>query len=260
VTDAPQLVASHRVGAWLMIPDPLVVEAAGRAGFDWVGLDLQHGAWDLGLAFRGIQLLDALGVPALIRVSEEDLQLIPRVLDHGASGIVIAMVSGPEIVAEAIDRARYAPQGHRSYGGQRYGMRPEPADVADVRPGIYAMLEDARGVASAAEIAAVTGVAGLHVGPVELGLGMGMGMDRSGHRFRDTLLAIIAAGHRAGIPVTQHAVRGEQARGWLEMGFDEVVLTADIDLLRQAFAGHLAAARDEDGGAAAATAYGRKAQ
>ena len=48
------LARSHRVGlgGWLAIPEPLVVEAAGRAGVDWVGLDLQHSAWNLGTAFR----------------------------------------------------------------------------------------------------------------------------------------------------------------------------------------------------------------
>ena len=62
------------IGLWLSMPEPLVVEAAARAGPDWVGLDLQHGAWDLGTAFRGIQLLDALGTAALVRVSEQELE------------------------------------------------------------------------------------------------------------------------------------------------------------------------------------------
>ena len=43
------------------MPEPLIAECAARAKPDWVGLDLQHGGWDLGTAFRGIQLLDALG-------------------------------------------------------------------------------------------------------------------------------------------------------------------------------------------------------
>src|SRR5262249_54620027 len=196
-----------RLGGWLAIPEPLVVEVAGRAGYDWVGLDLQHGAWDLGTAFRGIQLLDLLGVPILVRVSEEDLPLIPRVLDQGASGIVVAMASSPEIVAAAIDRARYAPHGHRSYGGQRLGMRAEPADLAEVRPAIYAMLEDRRGVEAAREIAAVPGLAGLHIGPVDLGLGLGLGRDRSQPAFTAALEAIIAAGHGERLPVVLHAVK-----------------------------------------------------
>src|SRR4051812_7414256 len=199
---------ARRIGGWLMIPDPLVVEAAARAGFDWVGLDLQHGGWDLALAFRAIQLLDALSVPVLIRISELELALIPRVLDHGAAGIVIAMATSPEMVAGAMSMARYAPDGTRSYGGQRYGMRPEPADVSQVRPLVFPMIEDARGASAVAEIAAVPGVAGLHVGPVDLGLGMGLGMDRSGEPFRAALQAIVDAAHAAGVPAIQHAVRG----------------------------------------------------
>jgi 2-keto-3-deoxy-L-rhamnonate aldolase RhmA len=232
-----------RLAGWLALPEPLVVEAAGRSGFDWVGLDLQHGAWDLALAFRGIQLLDALGVQTLVRVSEEELPLIPRVLDHGAAGIIVAMTSGPEIIAAAIDRARYAPHGHRSYGGQRYGLRPEPSDVAQVRPAIYAMLEDRRGVAAAREIAAVPGIAGLHVGPVDLGLGLGLGMDRSSPAFREALERIVAAGRDAGLARAMHAVRSDQVANWLDMGFTELVLTADIELLRTGFANQLAQAR-----------------
>ena len=32
----------HRLGIALVIPEPLVVEAVGRAGYDWVFIDLQH--------------------------------------------------------------------------------------------------------------------------------------------------------------------------------------------------------------------------
>ena len=96
---------SIRLGGWLALPEPLIAEAAGRAGFDWVGLDLQHGAWDLGAAIRGIQILDLLNVRVLVRVAEENLDLVPRVLDQGASGIVLAMVSGPDAVAATIARA-----------------------------------------------------------------------------------------------------------------------------------------------------------
>jgi len=252
---------SVRLGGWLAIPEPLVVEVAGRAGYDWVGLDLQHGAWDLGTAFRGIQLLDLLGMPILVRVSEEDLPLIPRVLDQGAAGIVVAMASSPEIVAAAIDRARYAPHGHRSYGGQRFGMRAEPADLAEVRPAIYAMLEDRRGVEAAREIAAVPGLAGLHIGPVDLGLGLGLGRDRAQPAFTAALEAIIAAGHGERLPVVLHAVKPNEVGHWIQMGFDELVLTADIELLRAAFGevtdGARRAAGDTPVDAPAAGIYGK---
>jgi 4-hydroxy-2-oxoheptanedioate aldolase len=223
-----------KIGLWLSLPEPLIAEAAARACPDWVGIDLQHGAWDLGTAFRGIQLLDALGTPALVRISEQELELIPRVLDHGASGVVLAMASSAALVEEAVRRSRYQPDGVRSFGGQRYGMRAAPDDVAAIRPHVYPMIEDRRGVADVAGIAAVKGISGLHIGPVDLGLSLNL--DREDPRFADLLRGIVASGHAAGLPVTMHAVGPDQSRRWLEMGFDELVLTADIELLRSAFA------------------------
>jgi 4-hydroxy-2-oxoheptanedioate aldolase len=232
-----------RIGLWLSMPEPLVVEAAARAQPDWVGIDLQHGAWDLGTAFRGIQLLDALGMAALVRVAEQELELIPRVLDHGAAGVVLAMASSAALVEEAVRRARYQPEGVRSFGGQRYGMRPTPEDVAEIRPHVYPMIEDQRGVRDVAKIAAVKGISGLHIGPVDLGLGLGL--DRDEPRFADALRSIITSGHAVGLPVIMHAVRPDQALQWLEMGFDELVLTADIELLRTAFATQISELRRE---------------
>ena len=229
------------IGLWLSTPEPLIAECAARAKPDWVGLDMQHGAWDLGTAFRGIQLLDALGMPVIIRVSEQELELMPRVLDHGASGIVIAMASSVELVQEAVRRARYQPEGVRSFGGQRYGLRSAPTNPAEIRPHIYPMIEDKRGFTDIDKIAAVKGIAGLHIGPVDLGLGLGI--DRSDKRFNDALKRIVDAGRAAKVPVTMHAVRGEQAQGWFEFGMDEVVLTADIELIRSAFQSHVETAR-----------------
>lgn len=246
----PSQIVSRRLGAWLVIPDPIVVEASARSGADWVGLDLQHGTWDLERAFRAIQLLDAIAIPALVRVSQDELSLIPRVLDHGASGIVVAMVESPAVAAAAVAAARYAPEGRRSYGGQRYGLRsmPEPADVSTIRPSIYAMIEDRRGLEEVEAIALVPGLAGLHIGPVDLGLGLGVGISRTSPVVALAMLRIRDAGHAAGLPVTLHAVRGEDAPRRFAEGFDEVVLPADVDLLRSAFVRQVRAGRGSGDG------------
>jgi 2-keto-3-deoxy-L-rhamnonate aldolase RhmA len=249
-----------RLAGWLAIPEPLVVEIVARNGFDWLGLDVQHGAWDLGTAFRGLQLADAIGKPVLVRLPDEQLALIPRVLDHGAAGVVLAMASEPEVVRGAVERARYQPVGKRSYGGQRYGLRPEPDDPGDVRPGTFAMLETPRGVEAVDEIAAIEGLAGLHVGPSDLGLGLGLGRDLAAPEFARAVERILAAGHRRGLPVTMHAVAPAQVAHWATLGFDELVLTTDVELLRNAFADLRRAAEAALGitaGAAAPAGYMR---
>ena len=232
-----------RLGGWLSMTEPLIVEAAGRAGFDWVGLDLQHGAWDLGAAIRGIQLLDLMNVPVLVRIAEDELHIIPHVLDQGASGVVVAMTSGPASVADAISRARYHPEGRRSYGGQRYGLRAEPADLSTLQPAIYAMVETGEGLGRIEEIAGVHGLAGIHVGPVDLCLDLGLDGDRTHPEFSAALRKLVSASHAAGVPAIMHAVAAEQVSQMLEFGFDELVLTADIGLVRAAFAREIARAR-----------------
>jgi 4-hydroxy-2-oxoheptanedioate aldolase len=248
-------VARHlRVGAWAAVPDLLIVEALGRSGVDYVGIDMQHGAFDLEKAFRAIQLLDALGVPAHVRVSQDELALIPRVCDHGASGIVIAMVEGSEIARRAVDETRYHPQGRRSYGGQRYGMRAEPSDVSEVRPEVHAMIESEPGLRAVEDIARVPGLTGLQVGPVDLGLALGLGMNRSGPAFEAAVNRIAASAQSAGIGVTMHAVAGAAAADWFARGF-EVILLADIAIFRAGVEREIAATSGRSG--AAIGGYGR---
>ena len=162
-----------RLAGWLAIPEPLVVEAAGRAGFDWIGFDLQHGAWDLGTAFRGIQLADALGQAGAHPPARRAARRSFRASSITAPpGIVLAMASEPEVVAAAIERARYQPEGRRSYGGQRYGMRAAaersrrcaPRDLRHDR-------DPPRHRGDQARSPSIPGLAGLHVGPTDLGLG-----------------------------------------------------------------------------------------
>jgi len=238
-------VTDPRVAGWLMIPDPIVVEAAAAAGFDWIGIDLQHGAWDLGLAFRAIQLIDALGGTAVVRVGRHDIADIPRVCDHGARGVIVAMATGPDLMTEAISMARYPPDGSRSWAGQRYGLKTRLTGHVAEPPDVFAMIEDPRGFAAVEEIAAVPGVAGLHIGPVDLA--MGLGIEAIGPTFEAALQRIVRAGHSAGIPVALHAVGADAVADRAEAGFDEVVLRADVDLLRSAFASELSRARSGAG-------------
>jgi 4-hydroxy-2-oxoheptanedioate aldolase len=99
-------------------------------------------------------------------------------------------------------------------------------------------------VATAEAIAAVPDLAGLHVGPVDLGLGLGLGMDRSAPAFGAALAGIVAASRTVGIPAVMHAVKAQDAGRWLALGFSELVLTADVEVLRSGLRSQLLAARD----------------
>jgi 2-dehydro-3-deoxyglucarate aldolase/4-hydroxy-2-oxoheptanedioate aldolase len=134
-----------RIGTWLSFGSPAIAELAALAGFHWVLLDLEHGcATDAAIPD---QLRAMRGTPteAIVRVGAPHPDLIGRLLDWGAHGLMVPHVDTPE-QAEAIVRAtRYTPRGHRGvsrtvrstgYGLRSAKMRAKrdtPSKVLDVR-------------------------------------------------------------------------------------------------------------------------------
>lgn len=232
------------IGGWMMLPSLEIVETIARCGYDFVGFDLQHGAHDFRFALSAVQLIDVLGLPSLIRIQPAELFLMARMADYGVTGVVIAMCDNPKIAADAIAAARYQPAGVRSYAGQRYGMRHERENLADEGPEIYAMIETRGGLDNLAEILAVPGLAGVHVGRADLSLALGIDFRKDEDQaILGPVGRILEATRHSGLHAAIHVGSGEEARTFIEMGFDQIVLGADIALLRRAFSNALVAAR-----------------
>jgi 4-hydroxy-2-oxoheptanedioate aldolase len=244
-----------RFGAWSALPGTLAVEALARSGAEFVGLDAQHGAHGFDDLVRAIQLLDVLGVESLVRLSELELALVPRVLDFGASGVIVAMVEDPETARRAVEAARYQPDGTRSYGGRRYGLSPEPDDLREARPAVWAMVETRQAVERLDEIADVSGLAGLFVGPVDLALALGvtgpaarrLSVEREtaagSGEWLEALARVVEVARAHGLESAMFALGGDDARHWAAAGFDRVVVSSDVALLRAVLEREQAAAR-----------------
>src|SRR5207342_2907901 len=98
-------------GGMVGLPSTISVEGFARAGYDFVVLDLQHGTFGYDFVLSAVQLLDVLGVESLLRLASDELPLAPRLLDFGASGIVVASVDDAATVATAVVATRYQPAG-----------------------------------------------------------------------------------------------------------------------------------------------------
>jgi 2-keto-3-deoxy-L-rhamnonate aldolase RhmA len=236
-----------------MLPSPEAVEALSAGGADFVGVDAQHGAHGFRDVVDAIRLLDVLGTESLVRISELELELIPRFLDFGANGVIIAMIDTPEVARRIVSLARYQPEGDRSYGGRRYGLSPEPASLRAVEPAVYLMIETAEALERLEELAAATGVAGFFVGPVDLALALGgdgiivrrlseavagvgdpVGIEDAdlAARWAAALARVVDVAHGAGLQAGTFAITGRDAAYWANAGFDRVVVSSDIALLR----------------------------
>src|SRR5579885_965432 len=86
------------------------------AGFDYVFIDMEHGAYDLETVQEMIQSSLAAGITPIVRVCELHYSLIARLLDAGAEGIILPRVEDPKLLEEALSWMRFPPMGKRGYG------------------------------------------------------------------------------------------------------------------------------------------------
>ncbi|HWJ87107.1 MAG TPA: aldolase/citrate lyase family protein [Pelagibacterium sp.] len=157
-----------------------IAKVAAASGHDFLFIDAQHGPFSLETISDIAQAAVAEGIAGLVRVRGSADPDIGRILDAGASGIVVPDVETAEQAREAVMAARFAPLGRRSVSGSyaSLGFRPVPVGEASVMLNtatlVVCMIETARGMDAIETIAAVEGVDVLHLGANDLLSDMGM--------------------------------------------------------------------------------------
>ena len=99
------------LGLYIQSPDPIVVEMAKAAGFDFIRLDNEHILFDYSQIKELLRVAALLQMPCQIRVS--DLTDVTKLLDAGATGIVVPDVNSPERARMAVSLTKYHPLGAR---------------------------------------------------------------------------------------------------------------------------------------------------
>ncbi|MDO8288805.1 MAG: aldolase/citrate lyase family protein [Parvibaculum sp.] len=235
------------LGAWCMMPGALSAEALARLGFDWVLIDMQHGGMDYQTAVEMIRAIDLSDAIPIVRVPWNDPGIIGRVLDAGALGVVIPMIQTVDDARRAVDACLYPPAGRRSFGPVRVGLRDGNGyfGTANGRVCVIPMIETSDALASVEEIAAVSGVDAVFVGPFDLSVALGLPPgDNDGKPAFDAAIKKVAeAAKKAGV-ATAVLSNARVAPLRIEQGFQMISVTTDISAMSMAAAGDLKIVRD----------------
>ena len=233
------------IGGWSVIPDLLAAETVAWCGFDYVGVDMQHGLaayGDLPPMVAGIQLG---GATPIVRVPVDDLATVQRALDAGVEGIIVPLCESSAAAAAAVAACRYAPRGSRSFGPSRSRMYlgSDPATVND-EVLCFVMVETVAGLQVVDEIAGTADLDGIYVGPSDLAISLGVEVGSEDPVLTAALAKILEACRRHGIVPAIHAPSGTAARSLLEQGFAMVTISNDAMMLRTAYLRELDAVRN----------------
>ena len=89
--------------AWVSLAHPSITEIFCKVPFDFVGLDMEHSTISQEQAQRIIAAAQAGGSLCLARIASHNMEMIKRLLDSGADGIIVPMVETEEAVADILN-------------------------------------------------------------------------------------------------------------------------------------------------------------
>lgn len=165
------------VGSWMQLPNSSVAEIMGQSGYDWVAVDMEHGAigvHQLPDIFRALELG---GTLPLVRLAQGHIKDCKQALDAGAGGVIVPMVESAAQLSQVRDACRWPPAGTRGVGFSRanlFGKHFDAYREEAQAPLLVAMIEHIRAVQSLEEILTVQGLDAILIGPYDLSASMGL--------------------------------------------------------------------------------------
>jgi len=166
------------IGSWITLAHPAIAEIMAKAGFDWLTIDMEHSAITLYQAQQLIQIVELCDVTPLVRVGENNPNLIKRVMDAGAHGVIVPMVNNKDDAIRAVNAVKYPPKGTRGVGlarAQGYGLEFEKyRKWVNKESIVIIQIEHIEAVDNLEEILSVQDIDGFIVGPYDLSASMGI--------------------------------------------------------------------------------------
>ncbi len=224
-----------QIGSWLMSVSPLVTEAMGCVGFDFLVVDMEHCPVDLPQALSLLQVLAGTPTPPVLRVPWNDAVIVKRVLDVGAQSLMFPFIQTVDEARQAVAATRYPPKGIRGVAGMnragRFGTVDDYVHKAASELCVILQLETPSAVALLPEIAALEGVDAIFIGPADLSANMGLLGKIDDPKVQNALSAGAKAARQCGKPCGIIGQDAATVQKYLDMGFTFVAMGSDVGLM-----------------------------
>jgi len=233
------------IGSWITLGHPAIAEIMASAGFDWLVLDMEHSVLELGEVQTIIQVLDKQQCPAIVRLTSNQPDQIKRVMDAGATGVMVPMVKSAADAHAAIQSVYYPPRGQRGVGlarAQGYGASfPEYQRWLEQNAIVVVMIEHVDAVNDIDAILSVPEIDAYIIGPYDLSGSMGRPGELNHTDVQAAIELVLRAGQRAEKPGGIHVIEPDpnalQQR--IRSGFNFLGYTLDIRILDSLCRNHM---------------------
>lgn len=223
------------VGTWISSASPVVAEAIGCAGFDWVLVDMEHAPLDVLGVVHLLQALSGTKTLPVVRVPWNDTVTVKRVLDAGATSIMFPFVQSADEARRAVAATRYPPHGVRGLAGMsratRYGTTPNYFRSAAANIGVIVQIETPQAIEQLDAMAAIDGVDAMFIGPADLSAAIGHIGQLTHPAVLDLMARAVQRCKAAGRPIGTLGNSPEAVAQYRAIGFDFVAVSSDIGFI-----------------------------
>jgi len=229
------------VGTWVFeFNSPGIARLVASTGVDFVVYDQEHSAFGIDTIRGLLAQTRPLNLTALVRPPANEYHLIATVLDAGANGVIIPNIQTAGEAARVTDACRYTPRGQR---GAAFAVAHDDFRSGEVAIKMQAandaiicgvLIESAKGVEKLEEIVSLEGVDLIWVGFLDLSLSMGIPGQYRHPEFEKSVARIVEVCKDLRKPAGILSNDPEQAKKYVQQGFQCICYGGDIWLLQRA--------------------------
>ena len=197
------------VGSWMQIPHSSIAEIMGQSNYDWVAVDMEHGAisvHQLPDLFRALELGNTL---PLVRLAHGHSKDCKQALDAGAGGVIVPMIKNADQLRKVRDATRWPPSGNRGVAFSRanlFGKNFNEYIKEAKQPLLIAMIEHINAINELDDILKVDGLDAILIGPYDLSASMNLTAQFDHPEFSKAIRDIKNKSESANIPCGIHVV------------------------------------------------------
>lgn len=226
-------------GPFMKTGDPMFVEAAGLAGFDYVILDTEHGPVEIESQQNNVRAAEARNLVPIIRLKDKAENTIGRALDIGAYGIQVPQISTAEEARDVVKYAKFYPYGMRGvcrfvraadYSAMdRYEYFESSKDVL-----IILQLEGIDAIKNLEDILEVEGIDILFIGPYDLSQSLGVPGQVNNPKVVEAMQSIVEKAKTKNKVIGCFVDTLEDVKMWRDLGLQYLSYSVDVGIFYEA--------------------------
>jgi len=221
---------------------PEVARMLSAAGFDYIFIDTEHGAFNHESVTNIIRAGRSMDLTCIVRVPDNAYHLIARTLDLGAHGIMVPRTETREQVENIIRAAKYPPWGSRGFGVRPIITDYERGSVAELIERlnedtiVITQIESKQAIDDIEDLLSVKGVDVALIGPNDLSISLGVPGEHAHPSMIEAMQKVVDTCAKKGIASGIHVRDMSVLQFWMERGMTFITCDTDVGLLMSAAA------------------------